>query len=92
MSINLFMSNLRLISSRWKPALWVAVPVSLFILGLFYLFTPTEYRYISTASNFFAFDPAVQFMVFAVTAALAVGITRLRQRLQHPIRSEVIQQ
>jgi hypothetical protein len=46
------------------------------------LATPRGYRYISTASNFFAFDASIQLMAFAVAAALALGITRLRQGLR----------
>jgi hypothetical protein len=42
--------------------------------------TPPGYRYISTASNFFAFNPGLQLLVFLVAAALAIGATRLRQR------------
>ena len=55
------------------------------------LFAPSQYRYISTASNFFAFDPGVQLVVFAVTAALAIGTTRLRRGLRQSISSEDIQ-
>ena len=42
--------------------------------------TPPGWRYISTASNFFAFSPILQLAVFAVAAGLAIGITRLRER------------
>lgn len=45
------------------------------------VFTPSSYRYISTASNFFPRTIGVQLMSFLVAAVLAVGITRLRQRL-----------
>jgi hypothetical protein len=44
------------------------------------LATPPGWRYISTASNFFAFSPLLQLVVFAVAAGLAIGITRLRKR------------
>jgi uncharacterized membrane protein YidH (DUF202 family) len=76
-------------------ALWAAgLGLSYLVMPVVHhlLFTPAEYRYISTAANFFAFDPGVQLMVFAVAAALAVGATRLRQRLHQPINSEDIQQ
>jgi hypothetical protein len=43
------------------------------------LATPPAYRYISTASNFFAFNVGLQVLVFVVAAGLAVGVTRLRQ-------------
>lgn len=44
--------------------------------------TPPDYRYISTSSNFFAFNPSVQLLALVVAAILAIGVTRLRQRLQ----------
>jgi hypothetical protein len=44
------------------------------------LATPPAYRYISTASNFFAFNPALQLLAMGVAAGLAVGVTRLRRR------------
>jgi len=44
------------------------------------LATPPGYRYISTASNFFAFSPALQLAVFAVAAGIAAVVTRLRER------------
>lgn len=46
------------------------------------LATPPECRYISAASNFFAFNLEVQLVVFFVAAALAVGITRFRKYVQ----------
>jgi hypothetical protein len=42
--------------------------------------TPPGYRYISTASNFFAFNPLLQIAAFAVAAGTAVAVTRLRTR------------
>jgi hypothetical protein len=42
--------------------------------------TPSGRRYISTASNFFAFSLVLQLVVFAVAAGIAVGVTRLRKR------------
>ncbi len=42
--------------------------------------TPPGWRYISTASNFFAFNPILQLAVFAVAAGTAVVVTRLRVR------------
>jgi hypothetical protein len=44
------------------------------------LATPPGWRYISTASNFFAFNPTLQLAVFPVAAGLSIGITRLRNR------------
>jgi hypothetical protein len=43
------------------------------------VFTPSSYRYISTASNFFPRSIGVQLMAFLVAAALAIGITQLRR-------------
>lgn len=40
--------------------------------------TPRAYRYISTASNFFAFHPGLQILAFAVAAGLAAVVTWLR--------------
>ncbi len=48
------------------------------------LATPAEYHYISTASNFFALNLGLQLTVFLVAAILAIGVTRLRQRLKKP--------
>jgi len=45
------------------------------------VFTPSSYRYISTASNFFPRSIGVQLMSFLVAAVLAIGITRLRRTL-----------
>ena len=44
------------------------------------LATPRGYHYISTSSNFFAFNSGIQILVFIVAAILAIGITRLRHR------------
>jgi len=46
------------------------------------VFTPGEYHYISTASNFFPRGSGVQLMSFLVAAVLAIGVTRLRWRLR----------
>jgi len=80
------MSGLRM----WRRQSWPqAHEVWLAGLGLSYLLlpvvhhllaTPPAYRYISTASNFFAFNNGLQILVFLVAAGLAVGVTRLRQR------------
>ena len=60
-------------------------------LGLSYLLlpvvhhfgaTPPDYRYISTASNFFAFNLWLQLVVLLVAALLAMGITQLRRKWQ----------
>jgi len=75
----------------WRRKSWPEAS-SLFVTGLclsyllmplvhHLLSTPPAYRYISTSSNFFGFSIGVQLMVFCVAAILALGITRLRQRL-----------
>jgi hypothetical protein len=46
------------------------------------LATPPAYRYISTASNFFAFNLGLQFLALIVAASLAVGATKGRRRLR----------
>lgn len=55
---------------------YVLMPLAHYLLA-----TPPEYKYISTASNFFAFDIGVQLLVFFVAAVLAIGITWLQRRL-----------
>ncbi|MBU0493164.1 MAG: hypothetical protein KKA73_04590 [Chloroflexi bacterium] len=55
---------------------YVLMPLAHYILA-----TPPEYKYITTASNFFAFDVAIQLLAFSVAAALAFGIAGLRQRV-----------
>jgi hypothetical protein len=44
------------------------------------LATPPGWRYISTASNFFAFNPLLQLAALAVATGTAVAVTRLRAR------------
>lgn len=43
--------------------------------------TPAGYRYISAASNFFAFDPALQLAAVALAAGLAAGAVLFRRRV-----------
>jgi hypothetical protein len=45
-------------------------------------FTPAQYRYISAASNFFAYDLRVQASGWVTTTAIAAAATQLRQRLR----------
>lgn len=47
----------------------------------FLLFAPAEYRYITTASNVFAFSVWIQLLSVGVAAALAVGVAAVRRRL-----------
>jgi hypothetical protein len=72
----------------WRHRFWPTAS-ALYIAGLClsYLwmplvhhlfFTPRDYRYISTSSNFFAFNFGIQLMVLFITGILAVGFTRLR--------------
>jgi hypothetical protein len=46
------------------------------------LATPPAFRYITTASNFFAFDVGVQAAAFIVAAGLAMGTVKIRHSLQ----------
>ena len=46
------------------------------------LATPPGYRYISTASNFFAFNLGIQLIAFTMAAGLAVGATSARRWLE----------
>ncbi len=45
------------------------------------LATPPDYRYISTASNFFAFNLSLQVLTLLVAFGLAAGATAFRRRL-----------
>lgn len=49
--------------------------------------TPAAYRYITTASNFFAFDWRFQLVVLLVATGLAVAVTSVRRRLVRPGKS-----
>jgi ABC-type Fe3+-siderophore transport system permease subunit len=42
------------------------------------LLVPSEYRYISASTNFFAFRPTTQLLCFGVAGVLASGISRQR--------------
>ncbi|MCB0198187.1 MAG: hypothetical protein KDJ65_39970, partial [Anaerolineae bacterium] len=46
------------------------------------LATPPAFRYISTASNFFAFNPGLRLLAVLTAAVMAIGITALRRRLK----------
>lgn len=52
---------------------YVLMPLVHYLLA-----TPPAYRYISTASNFFAFNLWVQILAFIVAGCLAVGVTKMR--------------
>jgi hypothetical protein len=55
-------------------------------LAHYLLTTPPAYRYISTASNFFAFNLGIQFLAAIVATGLAVGVTHGRRRLRRSRR------
>ena len=80
------MSLLRLWWHREVPsatALFLAgVAWSYVLLPLVHhvLATPPHYRYISAASNFFAFDPRLQVVAVVVAGGLALGVTAVRRR------------
>ncbi len=67
----------------WPALLAAGVALSYLFLPLVHhvLATPPGFRYITTASNFFAFDAALQLLILAITASLAYAVTRLRRRL-----------
>lgn len=46
--------------------------------------TPPAYRYITAASNFFAWNPGLQLIVFLIAAALAFGTRLLPARVSSP--------
>ncbi len=59
---------------------------------LHYLLGRVEYRYITTASNFFAFHFSLQLFIFIVAGGLALGVTMLRRRLSPWSRRDSHQQ
>ena len=58
---------------------YLALPLAHYVFA-----TPPGFRYITAASNFFAFDPGVQALAFAVAAATSLAFSRLRQGLAKP--------
>lgn len=69
--------------------LLVGLALSYLLVPLFHhLFaTPPGYRYITTASNFFAWNPLLQLAAFCVVALMAAGITWGRRRLKTGVNS-----
>jgi hypothetical protein len=74
----------------WWRAFWHATPVTALVLGLFYHWFAVADRYIvflynhdyiTDSDNFFARNGLLQVAIFALTATLAVGLTRLRRSL-----------
>lgn len=82
------MSGLRIWRHREFPtasALFLAgVGLSYVLLPLIHhlLATPPAFRYISTASNFFAFNPGLRLLAVLTAAVMAIGITAVRRRLK----------
>ncbi len=83
------MSVLRLWRQREMPT---AAALVLAGVGLSYLLmplvhyllaTPPAYRYITTASNFFAFNRDIQLLAMVVASGLALGVTQARRRLTY---------
>lgn len=87
------MSVLRLWRRKKTPSagalLLAGLGLSYVLLPLIHylLATPPAYRYISAASNFFAFNPGVQCLAVIAAAALAMGATGGRRRLRRSIQS-----
>ncbi len=71
--------------TEWWAILAAGLALSYLLLPLVHYFVagPPGYRYITTASNFFASTPALQALVLAIAAALAYGAARLRPVLSH---------
>ena len=61
---------------------YLLLPLAHYVLGR------PDYRYITSSSNFFAFDAGLQVLVFAIGAAVAYGITQVRKRLPPWLRAE----
>lgn len=70
----------------WPALLVAGLALSYMVLPLvhFVLAAPPGHRYISTASNFFAFNPALQLLILAIAAAISYSTTRVRRRLAAP--------
>jgi len=45
--------------------------------------TPPDFKYITTAYNFFAYEPMLQAVTFVTAAILAIAATNLRERIFH---------
>ena len=82
------MSILRIWRHKQIPSagalLLAALGLSYAVLPLLHhlLATPPAYRYISTASNFFAFNRGIQCLAVMVATGLAVGVASARRRLR----------
>jgi hypothetical protein len=56
-------------------ASYLLLPLAHYVLG------KPAFRYITTASNFFAFDMGLQILILVASAGIAVGVTQIRKRL-----------
>jgi hypothetical protein len=56
-------------------ASYLLLPLAHYVLG------KPAYRYITTASNFFAFNMGLQILIWVASADIAIGITQIRKRL-----------
>ncbi len=90
------MSILRLWRHKDRPS---AGAIFLAGLGLSYvlmplmhylLAPPPTYRYITTASNFFAFNPSIQLLVVIMAGGMAFATAYGRDRLMHKERTAVM--
>jgi len=74
---------------KWGISLLEAVPISLFVLGLFYYWFAVANRYVIFLYGHTAhgipqtqpFDIGLQLLVVGVGAGLAIGVSPLRRRL-----------
>ena len=76
-------------SPRASALLLTGVGLSYVIMPLVHhlLATPPAHRYISTASNFFAFNLNMQLLVILVASGLAIAVTNGRSWLRHKIET-----
>lgn len=84
----LWLGAMGIARARFRQPAPSARAIFLAALGWSYLFlplvhhlfsTPTQYRYITTASNFFALDLGLQLLTFLIVAGLVIGAARLSQ-------------
>lgn len=70
----------------WAALLVAGLALSYMVLPLvhYVIAAPPGHRYITTATNFFAFNAVLQVFVLTIAAAVAYSVTRVRRRLVVP--------